>query len=820
MSRKNRGGRQQFNSMAARNTLPPKAAPGGDTPATAPHGSEVSQDAPDASGQSTPPKDGPAPSSAAPRASRAGMAFVPPKSLGDAIARLQKCHQEVSRLTTDLESARAMETLCENERADLDRQRQELAAARERFESERVAAFQEARDAAVAEARSEVLVDEERLRREWLQEQVERVGREAAEERAAAEAARAAAQETAREICAAAQDRASAIVASARADAERATAERAEELLAWEGRLAAEAELQKTKQRDLSRDSEALRWEREDLEADRNQVERLRQQATSRWEQCSPDILADRERLLVDARSHAERLEERLRETRQEADGLRARLQGGDGRSLDTLLEERDALRERCRTLAERLEALPSEEEVLALRGVEQENTRLFRENAGLRRQVLQVQDLSVRRDLAAHELTALQAQIAGYRVLVEQLEEALRRNTEALQSKGEARFPELLRLDESATRLPEGRPDRLASRVPEELLREVARVVRDYAATRPRPLFYSDATVRSFLAGMAASPLAILQGVSGTGKTSLPQIFAEAIGGVCRIVPVQSSWRDRHDLLGYNNDFTGRFAESALTRALYEAYLPRERETVWLVVLDEMNLARIEYYFADFLSEMEKRDIADRAVDLVPFDPRQKGEATPEYLLGGRLRLPPNVWFVGTANRDESTLEITDKVYDRAQVLDFREREERYTPGRAGVAQWVSYPMLVEAFEAVALRSPDLPVPISGALAELDDYLRDTFGITFGFRLHDQLRRFAAVFAAAGGSLEEAIDIQIARKVLRKLDTLLDPALGEPLRELLQLLERGALGKSGGGLHQSRAVLERRIAELAGGRP
>ena len=94
-------------------------------------------------------------------------------------------------------------------------------------------------------------------------------------------------------------------------------------------------------------------------------------------------------------------------------------------------------------------------------------------------------------------------------------------------------------------------------------------------------------------------------------GKTSLPRVFIEAIGGEYATIPVQSSWRDRHELLGYNNDFNKRFSETEFTKAIYRSGFEDQQERIWFVLLDEMNLARVEYYFADFLSVLEEPDPA-----------------------------------------------------------------------------------------------------------------------------------------------------------------------------------------------------------------
>ncbi|UKI51074.1 MAG: hypothetical protein L6U99_07070 [Clostridium sp.] len=135
-------------------------------------------------------------------------------------------------------------------------------------------------------------------------------------------------------------------------------------------------------------------------------------------------------------------------------------------------------------------------------------------------------------------------------------------------------------------------------------------------------------------------------------------------------IISVQPSWRDRAELLGYLNEFTKKFNETDFLKSVYAAGYS---DTINIIVLDEMNLARVEYYFAEFLSIMEMPDINEWKIDLVPStDPTD-----PHNLINGKLMIPQNVWFVGTANKDDSTFTITDKVYDRAVTLAINQKAQ-----------------------------------------------------------------------------------------------------------------------------------------------
>lgn len=132
--------------------------------------------------------------------------------------------------------------------------------------------------------------------------------------------------------------------------------------------------------------------------------------------------------------------------------------------------------------------------------------------------------------------------------------------------------------------------------------LQQFADNYRLYAASQMH-LYYTPEIVRRFVAGMASSKILILEGISGTGKTSLPYCFSRYLNNPATIVSIQPSYRDRTELLGYFNEFSKRFNETEFLRAMYEASY---REEPTMIVLDEMNLARIEYYFAEMLSILE----------------------------------------------------------------------------------------------------------------------------------------------------------------------------------------------------------------------
>jgi 5-methylcytosine-specific restriction endonuclease McrBC GTP-binding regulatory subunit McrB len=128
--------------------------------------------------------------------------------------------------------------------------------------------------------------------------------------------------------------------------------------------------------------------------------------------------------------------------------------------------------------------------------------------------------------------------------------------------------------------------------------------------------LFYDRKIISAFFAGMAASKTMILEGISGTGKTSLPYAMGKFFGNDADIIAVQPSWRDRAEMIGYLNEFTKKFNETDFLKAIYETTY---RDDICIIVLDEMNLARVEYYFAELLSLLEMPDSDAWLIDIVP---------------------------------------------------------------------------------------------------------------------------------------------------------------------------------------------------------
>ena len=307
--------------------------------------------------------------------------------------------------------------------------------------------------------------------------------------------------------------------------------------------------------------------------------------------------------------------------------------------------------------------------------------------------------------------------------------------------------------------------------------LKEICERFRNFACSQMR-LYYSPEVVRQFFAAMGTGHLIILEGISGTGKTSLPYCMGRFLKHSAALCPVQPSWRDRSELLGYYNDFTKKFTETEFLRAVYEATY---RNDISVVVLDEMNLARIEYYFAEFLSIMEMPDPKEWIVDVIA----SGRDDDPQHLEGGKLLVPQNIWFVGTANNDDSTFTITDKVYDRAISMFF---DNKAKPFDAPYTEALPLPAeyLTKLYEQARAEHPATEEAMA-KFEELDEFVIEHFKLAFGNRIMKQLYSFIPAYIACGGTELEAYDFMFKTKVLKKFEVL---GVGLVKEELIALDE------------------------------
>ena len=192
--------------------------------------------------------------------------------------------------------------------------------------------------------------------------------------------------------------------------------------------------------------------------------------------------------------------------------------------------------------------------------------------------------------------------------------------------------------------------------------VKDVIKNIKQYMESKG--FFYEEGLIENFYLSLKSKPFVILAGISGTGKTRLVKLFAEALGatstnGQYKLVSVRPDWSDSSDLFGYV-DLNGKFICGTITTFIEEA--KRNINKPYFLCLDEMNLARVEYYLSDILSIMETRDFRDG--EIVTDGIRINGHED--------ISLPENLYIIGTVNMDETTFPFSKKVLDRANTIEF----------------------------------------------------------------------------------------------------------------------------------------------------
>lgn len=597
----------------------------------------------------------------------------------------------------------------------------------------------------------------------------------------------------------------------------------------------------------LDSDRQDFEFEKEALDDEKAYVQRRKE----RYDSSSPAKVEELEVELKDEKSKYgmliekyEALSKRLEETQVLLDTVKTEIESSNGGkkivSMREIIAEMQEFREKYERLAAVYEKYPDDASISALEEKAQRAEKLERENSALEQERNRYREEAVAARNASKELEVVRQEVEATNALNEHLLQELESHKTALESRTGDTCPSLSKVD-TETEESDFVADinRRVQRTSLESLRDIVSHVKNYAGSRNKGerLYYTDNDIRAFLAGMAVSRLIILQGMSGTGKSSLPRIFSEAISGFNRLIPVESSWRDRNELLGYYNDFNKKFNAKSFTIELYRSTKKRCKEVPTFIVLDEMNLARIEYYFSDFLAILQEPDHDKWLIELVSSDMRTlpmelpeevkqkmrkddptvfaiwekiersrqgdlKSETSDEekemltsYLAklgrltgakdlidGRKIRVTDNIWFIGTANQDESTFEISDKVYDRAQVVSLNRKGVSEGQYANTEKKYISVTDLIKLFEG-AINAYKKKAEVEARLDKLDAVLMDKFDISFGNRIVSQTVDFAAVFTAAGGSLEDALDYQISTKILRKVISSDD---GEAFLELL----------------------------------
>lgn len=286
----------------------------------------------------------------------------------------------------------------------------------------------------------------------------------------------------------------------------------------------------------------------------------------------------------------------------------------------------------------------------------------------------------------------------------------------------------------------------------------------------------YSLAEVANFYLCMRTKPLAMLAGISGTGKTQLVRQFAKAIGygdsDHCVLIAVRPDWADSSDLIGYAN-IQGKFETKPLLDVMARAI--EHPDELYFVILDEMNLARVEHYFSEFLSfiETRERDNDDVIVTEALISRADVNGGRPVYL-------PQNMMVVGTVNMDETTHAFSRKVLDRANAIEMNDIDLAWVSPERDVASVSG--IYADALRAPFLNSNDLSDAhkrnLAAPMAMLMEVNRklEPAGLHFGYRVRDEvafyltLHREEALESLEGFDADAAMDFQLMQKVLPRI--------------------------------------------------
>lgn len=295
----------------------------------------------------------------------------------------------------------------------------------------------------------------------------------------------------------------------------------------------------------------------------------------------------------------------------------------------------------------------------------------------------------------------------------------------------------------------------------------------------RAKGLDYPARTLRAFHTAMKVNEttqMAVLAGISGTGKSQLPRQYAAGMGIGFLQVPVQPRWDSPQDLMGFYNYIEGKFRPTDMARALWavdELHNEQaDRDRMMMVLLDEMNLARVEYYFSDFLSRLESRP---RPSDVDDANERKDAEIELEI---PNMQTPPrifpgyNLLFAGTMNEDESTQSLSDKVVDRANILRFA-APKKIKDGQAEGDVEPTRALSRETWTRWGRSSNhiDRDARVTGRVEQMVDLMRE-FQRPFGHRLGRAIMAYAANYpeVEGGRGVDDALADQVEMRLLPKL--------------------------------------------------
>jgi len=423
----------------------------------------------------------------------------------------------------------------------------------------------------------------------------------------------------------------------------------------------------------------------------------------------------------------------------------------------------------------------------------------------------LQTNLLNMQRDRSQLEIT-----ISKLRDEERSLELSIKRLKDEQGNRGKEQGAEPDQLDRYKDLL-EDPPDCLERSIPRKMKHmeadEIQALLDLHNGLRAQELEFSDRILKAFHTALKCSsinPITVLAGVSGTGKTLLPIRYAQMMGMHSLLIPVQPRWDSPQDIFGFYNYLEKQYKATELSKVLirmnpYKSDLFKIGKTeatqgMLLVLFDEMNLARTEYYFSEFLSKLEIRSL----IDADNVSDRAQAEIVLESGPGmtGKFKIwvGNNVLFVGTMNEDETTQTLSDKVLDRSNVLRFgkpvdhtiateaKEKSEVDSRGYLTCETWNSW-----------IKSYDIhnPSPWSAQVADWTQRLNtalDRIGRPFGYRVQKAIGTYVSNYPGVndGSTYKLAFADQVEQKILPKLRgiDLREAAVSQTLEDIARVID------------------------------
>ena len=304
---------------------------------------------------------------------------------------------------------------------------------------------------------------------------------------------------------------------------------------------------------------------------------------------------------------------------------------------------------------------------------------------------------------------------------------------------------------------------------------------IKDYLTAHG--FYYPEGMLENFYLSLKTKPFVLLAGISGTGKTKLVEHFAHALGcnydnGRYQLISVRPDWNDSSDLLGYKN-LEGEFVPGPMINILQQAQ--SNPNDIHIVCLDEMNLARVEYYFSEFLSKMETRHNHNGRILSAPLFTEEDFEKPEDKAEYAGLRIPDNLYIVGTVNMDETTHHFSKKVLDRANTIEFSQvelsqlnltdSEDRSAPLER-VDNGFLRPDFISMSDCPGEEKEFIQAQVVAPLAEINDILEKA-SLHVGYRVRDEIA-FYMLYNKRHSLLEhgdrEAFDFQLMQKILPRI--------------------------------------------------